>query len=75
MPFKPRNSNPLSDLAMILPYIIALMIAIGYFLLPIDLIPDFLIGIGQLDDVGVAGFAFFMAYLFSSAMTPSQGGR
>ena len=33
----------------------ALFIALGYLALPIDLVPDFLPGIGQLDDAVVAG--------------------
>src|SRR5207344_3605021 len=35
----------------------ALFIALGYLALPIDLVPDFLPGIGQLDDAVVVGMA------------------
>jgi uncharacterized membrane protein YkvA (DUF1232 family) len=35
----------------------ALFIALGYLALPIDLVPDFLPGIGQLDDAVVLGLA------------------
>ena len=35
----------------------ALFIALGYLALPIDLVPDFLPGIGHLDDAVVAGMA------------------
>jgi uncharacterized membrane protein YkvA (DUF1232 family) len=39
------------------PRRIALFIALGYLALPIDLVPDFLPGIGQLDDAVVLGLA------------------
>ena len=32
-------------------------LALGYFVFPIDLIPDALLGVGQLDDLGFAGVA------------------
>jgi uncharacterized membrane protein YkvA (DUF1232 family) len=35
----------------------ALFVALGYLALPIDLVPDFLPGIGQLDDAVVVGMA------------------
>ena len=35
----------------------ALFVALGYLALPIDLVPDFLSGIGQLDDAVVVGMA------------------
>ena len=35
----------------------ALFVALGYLALPIDLVPDFLPGIGQLDDAVVLGLA------------------
>ncbi len=31
--------------------------ALGYFVFPIDLIPDALLGVGQVDDLGIAGVA------------------
>jgi uncharacterized membrane protein YkvA (DUF1232 family) len=39
------------------PRRMALFIALGYLALPIDLVPDFLPGIGQLDDAVVLGLA------------------
>ena len=39
------------------PRRVALFIAVGYLALPIDLVPDFLPGIGQLDDAVVLGLA------------------
>ena len=40
--------------------IFALVGAISYFVLPIDAIPDWIPGIGYLDDVGVVGGALFL---------------
>lgn len=41
------------------PYyaLVALIAAIGYFISPIDLIPDVIFGLGFLDDAAVLGFA------------------
>ena len=39
------------------PRRVALFIALAYLALPIDLVPDFLPGIGQLDDAVVVGMA------------------
>ncbi len=33
-----------------------------YLVLPTDLIPDFIIGFGQVDDLAVAGFVFKTVY-------------
>lgn len=38
--------------------IIAVVAALIYFVSPIDLIPDFIPGIGYIDDAGVLGFCF-----------------
>ena len=45
------------DRRMSRPRRAALFIALGYLALPIDLVPDFLPGIGQLDDAVVLGLA------------------
>jgi uncharacterized membrane protein YkvA (DUF1232 family) len=42
------------------PRRVALFIVLGYLALPIDLVPDFLPGIGQLDDAVVLGLALRM---------------
>jgi uncharacterized membrane protein YkvA (DUF1232 family) len=36
---------------------VVLLVALGYLALPIDLVPDFLPGVGQLDDAVVVGLA------------------
>lgn len=38
--------------------------ALGYFILPIDLIPDFLVGIGYTDDLGALGIALFQVAMY-----------
>ena len=35
------------------------IVAAVYVILPIDLIPDFVLGLGQVDDVGIIGIALF----------------
>ena len=41
--------------------IIAIIVSVVYFVLPIDLIPDFIVGLGQIDDIMVAVISFAMA--------------
>jgi len=36
--------------------IIMIIVAIAYFVFPLDLLPDFIIGLGFIDDVAVLGF-------------------
>lgn len=38
--------------------LIAIVAAVLYFVVPLDLIPDFLIGLGLLDDAAVIGYVF-----------------
>lgn len=38
--------------------------ALGYFILPIDLIPDMFVGIGFTDDLGALGVALFQVALY-----------
>ena len=40
----------------------ALVAAGVYLLLPTDMIPDFIIGFGQVDDLAVAGYVFKSIY-------------
>ena len=47
-----------------LPAKICLWLAIGYLLLPFDLIPDFIPVLGQLDDVVIIPLLLYIALLF-----------
>lgn len=38
--------------------------ALGYFILPLDLLPDFLVGIGYTDDLGALGLALFQVAMY-----------
>jgi len=38
--------------------------ALGYFILPLDLIPDFAVGIGYTDDLGALGLALFQVAMY-----------
>ncbi len=38
--------------------------ALGYFILPVDLIPDMLLGIGFTDDLGALGIALFQVAMY-----------
>jgi uncharacterized membrane protein YkvA (DUF1232 family) len=38
--------------------------ALGYFILPIDLIPDVMIGLGYTDDLGALGVALFQVAMY-----------
>ena len=37
-----------------------MVITLAYIISPIDLIPDYIIGIGQIDDVAVVGFCLYL---------------
>ncbi|MFJ7726800.1 YkvA family protein [Neobacillus sp. NPDC097160] len=38
--------------------------ALGYFILPFDLIPDFAVGVGYTDDLGALGVALFQVAMY-----------
>lgn len=45
--------------------------ALLYVLSPIDLIPDFLLGLGQIDDIGVIGGALLLALRLLPGLAPA----
>lgn len=38
--------------------------ALGYFILPLDLIPDVMVGVGYTDDLGALGVALFQVAIY-----------
>ena len=48
---------------------LVILVALGYFLSPIDIIPDFIPGVGYLDDMGVL---VWTALLVASHITPKH---
>ena len=38
--------------------------ALGYFILPVDLIPDMMLGVGFTDDLGALGIALFQVAMY-----------
>ncbi|MGI8477365.1 MAG: YkvA family protein [Thermomicrobiales bacterium] len=44
----------------------------AYVISPIDLIPDFLLGVGQLDDLGVIGIAAMLLFRWLPRLAPRQ---
>jgi uncharacterized membrane protein YkvA (DUF1232 family) len=47
------------------------LVALLYVLSPIDLIPDFLLGLGQIDDVGIIGGALLLALRLLPRLAPA----
>lgn len=43
-----------------------------YLLSPIDLIPDFLLGIGQIDDLGLIGMALLISFRLLPRLAPAD---
>ena len=39
--------------------VVILLVALAYILSPIDLIPDYIIGLGQIDDAVILGFSLY----------------
>lgn len=48
------------------------ILALIYVLSPIDLIPDFLLGLGQFDDLGIIGGALFLALRLLPRLAPAS---
>lgn len=43
---------------------VTILAALGYFVLPLDLIPDFAVGIGYTDDLGALGVALIQVAMY-----------
>lgn len=43
---------------------VTILAALGYFILPLDLIPDFAVGIGYTDDLGALGVALIQVAMY-----------
>jgi len=61
-----RDPRVSTTLKSIVPVLAAL-----YVLSPVDLIPDFLLGLGQVDDVGMLGLALFAGLKLIRRWAPS----
>lgn len=48
------------------------IVVLLYVVSPIDLIPDFLLGLGQMDDLGVIGMALVLAVRLLPRIAPAQ---
>lgn len=46
--------------------------ALGYFILPLDLIPDVVVGLGYTDDLGALGVALFQVAMYIDADIKKQ---
>ena len=62
----------LQDPAVPAKYKAAIVGALGYFLLPIDLIPDVAIGVGYVDDMGVLVSALFTVMMHISPLVKEK---
>jgi uncharacterized membrane protein YkvA (DUF1232 family) len=48
------------------------VLLLAYLLSPIDLIPDFLLGVGQIDDVGILGFGILVTAMLIKRLAPRE---
>lgn len=62
-----RDARVAPLLKLIVPIVVAL-----YVVSPIDLIPDFLLGLGQMDDLGVLGVALVLAVRLLPRLAPDD---
>jgi uncharacterized membrane protein YkvA (DUF1232 family) len=62
-----RDPRVSSMLKWFVPIVAAL-----YVISPVDLIPDFLLGVGQVDDLGVIGVAMFAAFSLIRRLAPKS---
>lgn len=62
-----RDPRVASRLKTALPFVAAL-----YLLSPIDLIPDFLLGLGQIDDIGLVGATLLVLVRLLPRLAPAE---
>lgn len=62
-----RDARVAPILKMVVPIVVLL-----YVISPIDLIPDFLLGLGQMDDLGVLGVALLLAVRLLPRIAPAE---
>ncbi len=62
-----RDGRVAPILKVLVPIVVLL-----YFISPIDLIPDFLLGIGQIDDIGVLGVTLLIATRILPRLAPAS---
>lgn len=62
-----RDARVAPILKMVVPIVVLL-----YVISPIDLIPDFLLGLGQMDDLGVLGVALLLAIRLLPRIAPAD---
>jgi uncharacterized membrane protein YkvA (DUF1232 family) len=62
-----RDPRVAPILKLVVPIVVLL-----YVVSPIDLIPDFLLGLGQMDDLGVLGVALMLAVRLLPRIAPAE---
>jgi uncharacterized membrane protein YkvA (DUF1232 family) len=62
-----RDARVAPLLKMIVPIVVLL-----YVVSPIDMIPDFLLGLGQMDDLGILGVALVLAVRLLPRIAPAE---
>jgi len=72
MGFKPKTKREQLVLAQTIAFIIAIIIAIAYFLLPIDIVPDVIPVIGWTDDISIGIGALLISSLFTRSLVEER---
>lgn len=69
MGFTPKSAKEKLALAHFISFVIAIIIAITYFILPIDIIPDVIPVIGWADDTSVGIGALILSSLLAEKIS------